>query len=872
MPAIASTPQTGIAPAAVSAHDWGWRHTTRRDFALRHVDFDIRPGERVLLLGASGAGKSTLMAALAGVLGGADDGEEEGTLTVDGLDARAARGRAGLVLQDPDSQIILERVGDDAAFGCESLGVPRDEIWKRVHESLDIVGLGDLALDRSTQHMSGGQRQRLALAGVLAMHPGLLLLDEPTANLDPAGVREVHDAVRHVLETTHETMIVVEHHIDVWLDLIDRVIVLGKPDPDDLTGGVIADGTPDGVFSTVGDVLAAGGAWVPGRRIPTEYRDPNGRMRPLNPASHIDPEHAGEPVLRADDLSFGRGKALGEHVNLEFYGGEVYALMGPNGAGKSTLALTLAGLLPPIAGHVRVGTDMVPDGRGDDPHEWKSRELLGRVGMVFQEPEHQFATASVRAEVALGPTSMGKTDEEANRIADDMLARLGLTRFAPANPYTLSGGEKRRLSVASMLAAAPRVLIMDEPTFGQDFATWTEMMRLIAIARDEGSAVIMVTHDEPLVEALGARRIMFTQDGLRAGVSSEHGSRPVISSEHGPHPVISSEHGPHPVISSERSESRNLLSRDGVRKDFSAPLRSGRNDMSEAGSGRNDTGEANSHDGDIVATVHVTPTTERVEAAKPASPSWFVARLNPVTRFAMGLIMCIPMFFSLDVVSASIALGLEFILLWIGGVNPLAVCRKTWPIWVGAAGAFISIVLYGQASGASYLQLGVIHVTQGSLYLGCAMFLRVLAIAMPSVILILGLDPTDLADGLVQLVHLPSRFVYGGLAGMRMFTLLQDDWRALGLSRRSRGLGDEGAVKRAMAQAFGLLVLSIRRATKLATAMEARGFGSDRPRSQARVSRLHGIDAVGYVIAVVVPVFALAVAIKTGFWNQPLLS
>nr|WP_276310691.1 energy-coupling factor transporter transmembrane component T [Bifidobacterium sp. SO1] len=294
--------------------------------------------------------------------------------------------------------------------------------------------------------------------------------------------------------------------------------------------------------------------------------------------------------------------------------------------------------------------------------------------------------------------------------------------------------------------------------------------------------------------------------------------------------------------------------------------------MSEAGSGRNDTGEANSHDGDIVATVHVTPTTERVEAAKPASPSWFVARLNPVTRFAMGLIMCIPMFFSLDVVSASIALGLEFILLWIGGVNPLAVCRKTWPIWVGAAGAFISIVLYGQASGASYLQLGVIHVTQGSLYLGCAMFLRVLAIAMPSVILILGLDPTDLADGLVQLVHLPSRFVYGGLAGMRMFTLLQDDWRALGLSRRSRGLGDEGAVKRAMAQAFGLLVLSIRRATKLATAMEARGFGSDRPRSQARVSRLHGIDAVGYVIAVVVPVFALAVAIKTGFWNQPLLS
>nr|WP_239512337.1 ATP-binding cassette domain-containing protein [Bifidobacterium aerophilum] len=816
-----SSPQSvddSYAPVAVSARDWGWRHTTRRDFALRHVDFDIRPGERVLLLGASGAGKSTLMAALAGVLGGSDEGEEEGSLTVGGLDARAARGRAGLVLQDPDSQIILERVGDDAAFGCESLGVPRDETWRRVRESLDIVGLGDLALDRSTQHMSGGQRQRLALAGVLAMHPGLLLLDEPTANLDPAGVHEVHDAVRHVLERTRETMIVVEHHIDVWLDLIDRVIVLGKPDEDESTGGVIADGAPDEVFAAMGDVLAEGGAWVPGRRIPSVYRDPDGHMRPLNAADRDPSDIAGvrspEPVLMADDLSFGRGKPLGEHVNLAFHGGEVYALMGPNGAGKSTLALTLAGLMPQLAGHVRMPADLTPAGRGDDPHEWKSRELLGRVGMVFQEPEHQFATASVRAEVALGPKSMGKTDEEANRIADDMLARLGLTRFAPANPYTLSGGEKRRLSVASMLAAAPRVLIMDEPTFGQDFATWTEMMRLIAIARDEGSAVIMVTHDEPLVEALGARRIMFTQDGSVAAADENNGEPETGATANSAAPSV------------ERPE----------------------------------------------AVVHVTPTAERVEQSKPASPSWFVARLNPVTRFLMGLIMCIPMFFSLDVVSASVALVIEFALLWIGGVNPLTVARRTWPVWIGAAGAFISIALYGQASGATFLHLGAINVTQGSLYLACAMFLRVLAIALPSVILALGLDPTDLADGLVQILHLPSRFVYGGLAGMRMFTLLQDDWRALGLSRRSRGLGDEGAVKRAIAQAFGLLVLSIRRATKLATAMEARGFGSDRPRSQARVSRIHAVDWLGYAIAVIVPTFALIVAIETGFWNQPLLS
>lgn len=510
-----------LTPAGVEAHGWGWRHSTRRDFALRGVDFSIEPGERVLLLGASGAGKSTLMSGLAGVLGGDDEGEQEGELLVDGVDARRARGRAGLVLQDPDAQIILERLGDDAAFGCENLNVPRDEIWRRVRAALDIVGLGDLDLTRSTRHLSGGQRQRLALAGVLAMRPGLLLLDEPTANLDSAGVREVHDAVRHVVDATGETLIVVEHHIDVWLDMVDRVIVLGRPGGDSTVGGVIADGTPDEVFGTMGDVLVDGGAWVPGRRVP-DFR----------PARVVEPDAADgtsaavsaddggkavdgpvdrpddKPVLYTDDLSFGRdGVALGEHVDIGFMPGQVCALVGPNGAGKSTLALTLAGLLKPVAGHVRIRADLAPRGRGDDPNAWRSRDLLGRIGMVFQEPEHQFAASIVRDEVAIGPSLMGRSIDESYAIADDLLERMGLSRFAKANPYTLSGGEKRRLSVASMLAAAPKVLVMDEPTFGQDFTTWTEMVELMAAIRDHGSTIIAVTHDDALIDALGARRI-----------------------------------------------------------------------------------------------------------------------------------------------------------------------------------------------------------------------------------------------------------------------------------------------------------------------------------------------------------------------------
>lgn len=489
--------EKSFSAAGVVARDWGWRHASRKDFALRHVDFTIQPGERVLLLGASGAGKSTLMSGLAGVLGGDDEGELEGELLIDGVDARQARGRSGLVLQDPDAQTILERVGDDTAFGCENLNLPKDEIWSRVRSSLDIVGLGYMKLDRSTRRLSGGQRQRLALAGVLAMHPGLLLLDEPTANLDPEGVKEVHDAVRHVLEQTRETLVVVEHHIDVWLDLVDRVIVLGKPEADSHVSGVIADGTPEEVFGSMASVLAKGGAWVPGRTI--ESHTPESR------------QSSGDVVLRTEDLSFGRDFALGEHVNLVFHAGEITALTGKNGVGKSTLALTLAGLLKPISGHVSMDETMVPARRENDVFTWKSRDLLGRIGMVFQEPEHQFVASSVRDEAAVGPKSMGKSEEESYAIADNMLERMNLARFAQANPFTLSGGEKRRLSVASMLAAAPKVLVMDEPTFGQDFTTWTEMVKLIAGARDAGCSVIMVTHDEPLTETLGARRVLVSE-------------------------------------------------------------------------------------------------------------------------------------------------------------------------------------------------------------------------------------------------------------------------------------------------------------------------------------------------------------------------
>ncbi|WP_303709882.1 MULTISPECIES: ABC transporter ATP-binding protein [Microbacterium] len=473
-----------VAPAVVEARGWGWRHASRRAWALRDVSFRIEPGERVLVLGASGAGKSTLLHGLAGVLGGEEEGESAGELLVDDAPAVATRGRAGLVLQDPDSQVILARAGDDVAFGCENLGVPRAEIWPRVEAALAAVGL-DVPLDHPTKALSGGQKQRLALAGMLAMRPGLVLLDEPTANLDPDGVREVREAVERMLAAHPATLVVVEHRLEVWLPLLTRVIVLGA-------GGVVADGPPAAVLGAQGERLAADGVWVPGRP-PTEP-----------PAPRTVP---GEVLLSARALAVARvkGRPVARGIDLDVRAGEALAITGPNGAGKSTLGLTLAGLLPPAEGAV-TATPVLAQGADPAPIRWASRDLLTRIGMVFQEPEHQLLATTVRDELAIGPRALGVPEDEVEARVDELLARLRLSALGAANPYTLSGGEKRRLTVAAAIATRPRVLILDEPTFGQDARTWAELVAMLATLRDEGSAIVTVTHDLDVARALHATR------------------------------------------------------------------------------------------------------------------------------------------------------------------------------------------------------------------------------------------------------------------------------------------------------------------------------------------------------------------------------
>ena len=468
--------------ATLSAQGWGWQFAARSTPALSNVSFEIVQGERVLLLGASGVGKSTLLRAIAGVLG-EDEGTQNGSLTINGSATENARGTVGLVLQDPENQVILERVGDDVAFGCENLGVPREEIWERVEEALSRVGLA-VPLTHSTSALSGGQKQRLALAGVLSMKPEIIALDEPTANLDPEGAKALKHAVTEVADATGATIVMVEHRVDIWWDFATRVIVLGEH-------GVLWDGAPGALPAETAKVLESAGVWLPHHAVPQGHKHTGSSV--LLSIQKLRAGYPGSSELNPE---------LSPEVNLTIRAGEILAITGPNGVGKTALALTLGGLIPAQQGHVIASTELQGSAKSLDPLRWRSRELLTRIGSVFQAPEQQFISATVRTELAAGPRAMGLSRGDIDARVDELLERLHLQACADAHPFTLSGGQQRRLSVGTALATKPTLLILDEPTFGQDAVTWSEMVSLLSELRDEGHGIVAITHDEAFVQAI----------------------------------------------------------------------------------------------------------------------------------------------------------------------------------------------------------------------------------------------------------------------------------------------------------------------------------------------------------------------------------
>ena len=400
-------------------------------------------------------------------------------MTAPGADVAA---RVGLVFQDPESQIVMERVEDDVAFGLESRGWPRDAMLARVPEALVEVGLGGLERRRTTK-LSGGQQQRLALAGALAPQPGILVLDEPTANLDPPAARAFAARLADLRRSRAVTIVIVEHRVDVAWPIADRVLALGSD------GRPIDFGRPADVLARSRSRLVAAGAW-----LPDEDEAPS--IAP--PATH----HAatGPVILAAHDLSFAYdGPTVIRNVDFALTPGERVALVGTNGSGKSTLAKLLVGLLRPSDGEVHLG--------GDPPADLAPAELVRRAAYVFQDPEAQFARLRVDEEVMLG------LDDAGRRRAEALMDHIGLPlgAFGERSPYTLSGGEQRRLSLVSTLVRNPAVIVLDEPTFGQDRRGHDALLEILAAHVGNGAAVIAATHDERFIEAFASRIVRIEQ-------------------------------------------------------------------------------------------------------------------------------------------------------------------------------------------------------------------------------------------------------------------------------------------------------------------------------------------------------------------------
>ncbi|MFC7490898.1 MULTISPECIES: ATP-binding cassette domain-containing protein [unclassified Knoellia] len=464
-----------------------WRPFGRREPVLRDVSFSLVPGERVLLVGPSGSGKSTLLRAVAGLLETADAGELSGSVAIDGHGPGARAGEIGLVLQEPGAGVVASSVGRDVAFGLENVGMPRADMPPAITAAVAAVGLS-MPLDTPTGALSGGETQRLALAGALALAPSVLLLDEPTAMLDPGHAAQVRASVEGALAAYPITTVVVEHVLGPWVELVDRMLVL------DADGALVADGPVGDVLVGERQRLLDMGIWVPGAPPPDPLasgavvaRPPNRRTQEVAATSlSID------RTTRLLDGSTRTHTAARLDRELEPTAGTATALVGPSGSGKSTVLLGFAGALEPAEGSI--------DAAGAPVSELSSRELATHVGWVPQWSSSTIIGRTVLDEVLVASHALG--DESAERVveAHALLTTLGLSHLAGADPRELSGGEQRRLAIASAILHQPPLLLADEPTVGQDRHTWAAVVGLLDAYRAGGGAVLVSTHDAALIE------------------------------------------------------------------------------------------------------------------------------------------------------------------------------------------------------------------------------------------------------------------------------------------------------------------------------------------------------------------------------------
>lgn len=507
------------------------RHDERETFTPGGASFTVMPGEVVLLLGPSGCGKSSLALATNGLIPHVISAEIFGDVVSDGLAAATTpvaqlSEHVAMVFQDPDAQVVTGSVFDEACFALENMLLPVDEVLSRAEDALRVVGLWQRRED-SPDVLSGGERQRLAIACAVAMRTPLLVLDEPTANLDPSGSDEVYAVLRRLVADGERAIVLIEHDLDAALSIVDRVVVL------DRDGRTAFDGATREVLTGNADEITALGVWLPvataaalrlrraGLHIDPLPLTPDELAQrletlPLPPLAAQHPAPLlGDPVISVRELTIKRtGRTLIDNVSLEVRKGEFLAIVGANGAGKTTLIQAMAGVSSPPKHRVSVA--------GLDAATGNVRALAKSVGFVFQNPEHQFVTNTVHDELAHGLRVHGGAsgarldDEQIAERVDEVLRRFGLAELRDVHPFLLSGGQKRRLSVGTALIVGAPILALDEPTFGQDRERADELMSLLAALHSRGSTVIMVTHDMQLVAEYATRVIVMNEGAIAA--------------------------------------------------------------------------------------------------------------------------------------------------------------------------------------------------------------------------------------------------------------------------------------------------------------------------------------------------------------------
>jgi energy-coupling factor transport system ATP-binding protein len=509
---------------AIALEDVAFTYRSGQRPALAGIKLAQRRGEMVGIMGGSGAGKSSLAKCLNAIIPAFEHGLFEGTVRVCGRGVSGARvcemaPTVGMVFQDFEAQLFSTNVAHEVAFAMEQVGLTPDEIRARLQPALAAVGLAGFE-DRDPTSLSGGEKQRLAIASVLALQPSIIVLDEPTTDLDPEGRAEVFDLIRR-LRDRGLSLVVIEHETEEMREC-DRIIVLRDAQ-------IAAAGPPHHVMQDL-ELLDRCGIRPPGLNrvlsrlgINAHARDldeaeslirrslrlpPDTISLPETPARRSSPGGAGSALVEMQDLThvYGATARALDQVSLSIEPGEFVAIIGQNGSGKTTLAKHIVGLLKPAAGRVMLA--------GRERSHLRPGEAAALAGYVFQNPDHQIFAATVEDEVAFGPRNFGLSAGEVRRRCDRVLKAVGLEAMRDKDPFLLGRGERQRLAVASILVLEPKLLILDEPTTGLDYPEQRRMMELISELNRAGTAIVIITHT-PWLVAEYARRAVLMRKGRK---------------------------------------------------------------------------------------------------------------------------------------------------------------------------------------------------------------------------------------------------------------------------------------------------------------------------------------------------------------------